>query len=714
MTTFSNGHSLLFRNLTLVAALVVVQATAAPAFAQNEEPDEQEAPADQGDLVVTAPQYVPESNRAATKSDTPMIETPQSVTVITRDQIDLIGWQNVEQTVRYTSGVVGEHFGADERYDWFTLRGFSPVQYVDGLQSPVGSTSTTGIDLYGFETVEVLKGPSSVLYGQVPPGGLVNLTSRRPSDVRSSELQVQYGSYNHIEVAGDTTGSIDAQGRYQYRLTGLVRDREHQVDLVESRRIFFAPALTMVFSPYTSLTLLSHFQDDDTDSSVQFLPAEGVVQPNPNGKIPIERYVAEPGFDDFLREQYDVGYELKHDFNEAWSLHQGFRWGRVDGDFTTIFGAGLQEDLRTLNRFTFGFDEDIEVTALDTRLEGDLALGAVDHSLMIGIDYRRLVNDTVLAFGSGPTLDIFDPMYGQAVPPPPILSHSEQTQPQTGVYVQDHVTAGNWIFTASLRNDWVDTTTEDLLFGAPDAEQDDSEVSYRAGVNYIFDSGFAPYAAYSRSFLPTLGRDFNGNPFIPTKGEQSEAGIKYDARNLPQGISAYATLAVYDLTQENALTPDPVNAFFNVQTGEVEVQGLEFEAVTRIDERWSINLSYTYTDSEITESNGPDLGMELPMVPTHKASLFTAYTFQDGPAAGLTVGAGVRHVDETFGDAANTFVNESTTLVDAVVRYDIGDWQASLNANNLFDDEHVARCSSQTQCFYGPVRTIYLTLERGW
>ncbi|MDB5466601.1 MAG: TonB-dependent siderophore receptor, partial [Phenylobacterium sp.] len=163
------GQRVLKRRHLLVATAGVL-AIAAPAMAQETRTGVVE------ELVVTAPNYVATTNVAATKVAIPLIETPQSISVVTRDQMDLLNLQNLQQVVRYTSGVVGENFGSDERYDWLTLRGFNPVEYIDGLQAPVGSVSNVGLDLWGAQSVEILKGPSGVLYGQTPPGGLVNIT----------------------------------------------------------------------------------------------------------------------------------------------------------------------------------------------------------------------------------------------------------------------------------------------------------------------------------------------------------------------------------------------------------------------------------------------------------------------------------------------------------------------------------------------------------
>jgi len=683
------------------AAFLLASAWAVPVLAQERPPEQLE------EVVVSAPNYVPTTNTAATKLDVPLIETPQAITVVTRDQVDLLNMQNLGQAVRYTSGIIGENFGSDERYDWLTLRGFYPIQYVDGLQAPVGSVTNVGLDLFGFESVEVLKGPSSVLYGQTPPGGIVNLTSRRPLDEFGGELQAQFGQYSAKQIATDVTGP--ASEAVAYRLTGLYRDRDTQTDGVNSKRLYVAPALSWQIAETTRVTFLGYYQDDEVNGDGGgFLPAQGVVLPNPNGRIPTNRNAGEPEYNTYQREQYAVGYDFRHDFTEQLSVQQNVKYSSADVKMLSVYGAGLQPDLRTLNRFNFPFNEEVRSFAVDTRLQAKTELGAVKHNFLVGVDWRRYTNDSEFAFAFGPPIDIFAPVYGTpVVTPSTFFPFTQQVQKQLGFYAQDQAKIGKWVFTVSGRQDKVKADNAGR-------DTDDDEFSYRGGINYVFDSGVAPYVAYARSFQPTYGADFAGNPFRPTLGTQVEAGVKIEPRNLGRNARALITLAAYELTQENVLTPDPdpTRPFFNVQTGEVEAKGLELEAVARFRERLSVNASYSYTDSEVTKSNGPDLGKRLFMVPENKISLLTDYTFQTGPAAGFGCSAGVRYMSDSFGDPANLWRTPSVTLLDAVLHYDRVGWHMALNGSNIFDKEYLSRCSSNEQCFYGLRRNVTFTVAR--
>ena len=667
-------------------------------------------------VIVSAPHYVPQTSDVGTKLGVPLTEVPQSVSVISRDQIALLDWQNLGQAVRYTSGIVGEDFGSDERYDWLTLRGFEPVQYIDGLQAPVGSVSNVGVDLYGFENVQVLKGPASTLYGLAPPGGIINLTSRRPEADFGGQIQLQYGSHDDKQIAGDITGTLYGDGLIEGRLTALYRNRGTQTYGVKSNRVYVAPALTFNFDPDTSLTLLSYYQYDDVrGDGGGFLPAYGVLLPNPLGHVPVSTNLGDTKYNDFRRKQYGVGYDFHHRFSDWLSFEQNLKFFYNKNSMLDVYGAGLvdanfdgiPDDYRTVQRYNFPFREDIQAFNVDSRLNAKFDLGAIHNIALLGLDYRRYADSADYGFALAPSIDLFKPVYGVAITTPPYNPYTRQTQRQTGLYFEDQAKYERWVLTLSGRQDWVDTKN----FGSPTSE---NAFTYRAGLNYLFDSGVAPYVGYATSFQPTSGADFSGHAFKSSTGDQIEAGVKFQPSFLPDGVKAFTTLALYDLKQDNVLTVDPAHAFFNVQTGAVEVKGVEWEGVTRIFDRISINASYTYTDTTVTKSNGSDLGKRLPMVPEHKLSLFGDYTQQTGMLAGLGGGIGVRYMSDSYGDPANTFRNPSVVLWDAIVHYDWHDWRLQVNASNMFDKAYISRCTALNQCFYGTSRVVVVTLTRNF
>ena len=668
-----------------------------------------------GEVVVTAPNYVSTGARAANKANIPLVETPQSITVVSRDMIDLLSLNSLNEAMRYVSGGFGEAFGPDERYDWLTVRGFDPVQFIDGVQAPIASVNNTGTDLYGFESVEILKGPASALYGQSPPGGIVNMTSRRPRDEFGGELELQTGEYDHWQVNGDVTGPVS--DRVSARLTAVYRDRGTQVDFLDSKRFFIAPSVAFNIGPDTSLTLLANYQKDDIrNQSTGFLPTFGTYFPNPLGKVPAGRNLGETGVNFFDRKQYSIGYSFGHRFSEFLSLEQNARHFDVDVKSRAIYGGGLvdadldgvPDDYRTVQRYDFPFNEDIKSTSVDTRAVLNFPTGGLEHSALVGVDYRHYKGYSEYAFGAAPSIDLFEPVYDAVVTDDPaVVPFVDETRNQTGIYVQDQIKAGKVIVTLSGRRDDVSTHPR----GA--STRNDDAFSYRAGLNYVFDSGFAPYVQTARSFQPLGGANFEGSPFEPTTGTQIEGGLKWDGRNLPPGVKVFASAAAYRILQKNLSTPDDEHPGFSEQTGEVQVKGAEFEASARIRERLSLNLALTRLDTEVTETNVANLlGKQIRAVPKTVASLLVDYTVQAGPLAGFGAGLGTRYRGSQYGDALNNFKSGSVTMFDAIVHYDTADWRFALNASNFTDKVFVDRCSSNSNCFYGTRRLITASVTR--
>lgn len=665
------------------------------------------------EVVVTAPKYVSTEGSSASKSDIPLVEMPQSVSVVSRDMIDLLNWTSLNESVRYSAGATGEAFGPDERYDWLQIRGFTPVQFIDGVQAPIGSVNNTGTDLYGSEAVEVLKGPASVLYGQAPPGGIVNMISRRPQDEFGGELEAQVGEYNMWQIAGDLTGPMT--DTVSGRITALYRDRETQVDFLTSKRLFISPAVTFKFGDSTRLTLLANYQDDNLDNQTTgFLPIYGTALPNPLGKVPVGRNLGETGYNFFNREQWSAGWDFSHEVNENFSIQQNLKYFDVKVDSRAVFGAGLvdndfngvPDDYRTVNRFDFPFNERIDSLSVDTRAQFKLASGAVEHAMLFGVDYRKYEGFSEFGFGVAPAIDLFDPVYDAVIPPAALFTFIDETREQIGVYAQEQMKIGSFVVTLNARNDWVDRNP------TTGSSQDDEKFTYRAGVNYVFENGFAPYAQVARSFEPVSGATFDGDPFKPTEGDQIEAGVKFDGRTFGPDVRVFGSLAAYKIKQKNVLTPDPDHLFFSLQQGEVEVKGVELEVAARIRERMTFNLAYTSIDSEVTKSLGGDLGNELVAVPDNLISALADYTFQDGPVAGLGFGLGLRHRGSLYGDGANQFKSDSVTMYDAILHYDTRDWRFAVNASNFTDKIFVDRCSSTANCFYGTRRLITGSVTR--
>jgi iron complex outermembrane receptor protein len=658
--------------------------------------------------------YVTDEITSATKTGAPLSETPQSVSVVTRDQLAALGVDRLTQALRYTAGTQGETFGFDTRRFFFRFRGFDNSKsglYRNGLQLR-NPTDRLGYDpeTYAAERIEVPKGPSSVLYGAGSPGGLVNFVSKKPTQEPFGEVIAEVGAPQRFQGKVDVSGPIDEDGTFSYRLTGVARESETQVDRVPYDRLFAAPAFSWRPSDATTLTILGRYQQDDTRPS-QRLPVSGTLDSNPNGEIPINRFLGEPDFSNYERRQWSTEALFSHTFNDAWSVEQKTRYYSIDIDDVSVFGTALGGDQRTLSRSSFENFPHLDGVATDNQVQYDGATGPVDHTVLAGLDVQWLRLTQEQNIGTAPTIDVFNPNYGQDIPEPGAFVDNEITQRQVGVYLQDQVRFQNWIATLNGRIDWA-TTDQDTIGSLPTdnaVEVEDSDFSGRVGLVYDSDVGLNPYASYSQSFQPVIGTDKKGEPFEPETGEQWEAGLKYQP---PQSNSSI-TVALYDLTRQNFTQQNA--SFVRVQTGEANSQGIEVEGTASFDFGLDVDGSLTLQDVEITESAVEAEEGERPLqVRERMASLWADYTLQSGVLSGLGFGAGVRHLGDSYGNVPNTQKAPSVTLADASVHYDWQEFRLQVNADNVFDEKYVASPIGANFATYGPTRTVTARLRYRW
>ncbi|MFT4075491.1 MAG: TonB-dependent siderophore receptor [Asticcacaulis sp.] len=663
-------------------------------------------------VIVKSKRFVPAGAMSANKTDIPLIKTPQSVSVINRDQIDLLGFTDLQQAVRYTAGAFGENYGPDLRYDFVTMRGFTPKQYIDGLAAPVTSTIySTGVDLYAFDSASIIKGPAATLYGNSPPGGLYNETSRRASSAFGGEIQAKLGSYDYKSLAGTVTGALTSN--LSARLTGLYLDRGAERNGVTAKRDLIAPTFTWKITDADTLTGLAYLQDDEVDGDTNgFLPEVGTLLSNPNGQVSESTNLGEPDYNTYKRNQWAVGYDYKHRFSDSLSFESNTKYSKYRENSKVIYGASLESDNRTVDRYNFPYMENVESFATDNRIDGTFTSGSVTHKVLAGVDYRDVKNFAQYGFSVASSIDLYDPVYSDAstISTPAWNPYTDQELKQTGLYAQDQIGIDKLFITLGGRYDEDKIVSKAYL---PATTTKDSKFTYRVGANYLFDNGVAPYASYSTSFEPVLGTGTDGVPFKPSEGEQSELGVKYDGRKLDNGIKIFATAAIYDIKQTNVVSTTYSPAYKSTQVGEVEVKGFETEFVARINEQFSINGSYTYTDSEVLASNvSAEIGGPMATTPKDKASLFADYTLKSGSLGGLGFGLGVRYNSKSLGSNGTGIWSDQSTLFDAAIHYDTPDWRIALNGSNITDVKYVARCSGSVGCTYGAGQNWIATLTR--
>lgn len=656
--------------------------------------------------------FVARRSATATKTDTPLIETPQAISVVTREQIEAQGATQLRNTVAYSAGVVSSFF--DSRIDSFKFRGSDPVQYLDGLLRQSGFYNTTRPDPYTLERVELLRGPSSVLYGQGGVGGVLGMVSKRPQAETAREVQLQLGNFSRKQVALDFTGPLDAQGQWLYRLVAIGRDSGTQVDHVPDDRALLAPSLTWRPSADTSLNLQLYHQKDKSGSLIEFFPWQGTLLPAPFGQIPTNSFISEPGWDRYNTEQTSFGWQFSHRLSDRWTVRQNFRSTNASADYYTMYTSFTADpatgrparpvfnaDQQTVQRNIVATVSGSRIRALDNQAEARFATGAAQHTLLLGADFQHIEGTQRTARGVAPSINVYAPVYGNFTPLTALVAQPSVQQRQSGLYAQDQIKWGRWIAQVGMRHDKATSDTE----GRPASAADDSATTRRAGLLYLADGGFAPYLSYSESFLPLGGVNAYGTPYEPQRGKQWEAGLKWER---PGGRTSFLA-AVYDLRDTNRRTADPANPLNNLQIGEVRAKGYELEAKAQFGGGWSGSAGYAYTNARVSRSNGADQGKRLASVPARTASLWVMRSLPLGSGA-LTLGGGARYVSESW-DGDDSLRTPPFTLLDAMVAWDTGPWRLTLNLNNLTDKVHVTTCLARGDCFYGQRRTAVATLR---
>ena len=699
--------------------------------------------------------YVAHRSATGTKTDSSILENPQSITVVTKDQIEAQGARTVAESLRYEPGVLPEARIGD-RFDSVFIRGFGGfgananyVHFWDNLRLPRGvSYANPSIDPYLLERVEVLRGPASVLYGQNNVGGLVNLVSKEPLSTPYHEVMVRGGDPRRIEGGFDLSGPMSKEGDLLYRVIGLGRAASTEVDYNKTERYLIAPMMTWKPTEATKLTVRATYDYDPYSFQPNWIPAYGSLQINPLGQIGRNFFSGNPYFNTYKRTQGSIGYSFEHAFSESLVIRQNFRFLHVDSDFKALsvtgFGAGSTCGFPNVNnlclvRTTTNYLEQMNGTQLDNQVQAKFDTGPFRHTVLVGLDHQYAAANATYGNGTATNIAYQMPVYG-FVATPLLTNQNEQRRSQLGLYAQDQIRLENLVATFGVRHDWSRATqlirTVATQLPASFVASNDEATTWRAGATYITDFGLAPYASYSTSFDPLIGTTANGTPFVPTTGQQGEIGIKYQ----PTFVNAYLLMSLYDIRQKNVLTQDVANtaaknplctasgAYCQTQLGEVHSRGFEISGKATLDEGLDIVAAYSINNIRVSQSsqvvsNIPIQGRMPVGAPHYMASLWVNYTVQDGPIRGLGAGAGVRYVSYSYGDNINSDAMKvpGYTLYDAALHYDFGalspqlaGLRFDLNATNIFDKKYVSACASSVQCFYGAGRNVLASLRYRW
>ncbi|TCS36738.1 TonB-dependent siderophore receptor [Reinekea marinisedimentorum] len=666
----------------------------------------------------------------ATKTALQPEETPQGITIIEGEAIEQRDAESLSQALRYAPGVVTEvRGGAVTLYDTFTIRGFGvDKSYYDGLVLSYlnGWNLQAQIDPVAIEQIEVFKGPTSVLYGSMPPGGMVNIIAKAPEDVASTEVSVATGSHSLVEASVDSTGPLGDTG-LNYRFIAKASQQDGQVDTTEEETLLLAPSIDWHISDKTLVNFNLYYQNDPEMGMNSSLPASGMIYDNDAGSTSASTFVGDKNWSEFEREVFMAGYKINHELSDSWTFLQNFRYtdASLSQKNTYHLASNFDEETGTLVRNIYSTEEEVSAVAIDNQLSGVIITGDLEHNVLLGVDYQNLEGDS--AYSEYYTTDnafyefnIFSPDNDLLDTDTLVESYAATDDidvEQLGFYVQDQLRWNQLVLISGGRFDHYKSTSyyEDNYAYTAESDAEHSQFSYRVGALYELSNGLSPFVSYATSFEPVTGVDADGNSFDPELGSQVEAGVKYVS--LDGGLAVAGS--VFHIVKSDALVSDPDSTYGDqLQIGELVSQGVEIELAAAITPAWQLNASYTYTDMEITEDTDSDLEGTTPIwVPEHSSNLWSDYYILEGLLTGARISGGVRYVGEMQMDAYNTDTVPGYTLVDFSIGYDVqrflpGVDSASLNlaVNNAFNEEYYS-CYDSANCWYGAERTATVSFN---
>lgn len=755
------------------APIALVAFVATPVHAADDAGANAEAARSSEAIVVTG--LKDKQTGSGTKTDTPLMATAQSITVIDNEELVRRNALSINQALGYVAGVSpNQRGGMVTRYDQLILRGFAPGVFLDGMRLLAGPYSMPQIDFNRIDHIDVVKGPASVLYGNSTPGGLVNLTSKMPEEQASGRFEGQIGNYDTLRFTGDVNQPLDKDGRLLARIVGGWQKGDGLTSGTFSERYHVSPMVTFAPDADTSFTLVTSYQHSPSGGGYSGVPAYGTVLDNGGrGTLPRDINTGDPAYERYNHKAKSVAFFFRHALNEHLTVRSSARFQNnklsyrqlyITGFTTTGTGANRNSDFGTIVRGGGGADEDFDTTTIDNSINARFDTGSIAHNILVGVDYQRITGENVQQFNAGqtanpltsiPNLNLFNPVYGGVMPSFDLrllssaYTNGHSKRDQLGIYFQDQISIGRLQLIASGRQDWYDQNTLNLKNRSV-ALLSQKAFTMRLGALYEFSFGVSPFFSYSESFEPQAGATWQGTPFVPVTGRSYEGGFKYQ----PVGTGAIFTLSAYDLRRQNVPVSDPaagtngIPSTSQIQIGETRVRGVEFEGRGEIVPDFDVVAAASYTDAIITQgtpaipatatnSGTPTTtGTRQLGTPKWNASTFLSYDFgksgaASGALAGFSFGAGLRYVGGSDGTTTYAIVNNVTTfrrfdtkafaLVDAMLGYDLGKavpgldgWSLAVNAANLFDKTHITACPFNNSCYYGAARTVMASLRFNW
>ncbi|QLA70240.1 TonB-dependent siderophore receptor [Enterobacter pasteurii] len=668
--------------------------------------------AEESTILVTGTEQgsgLPAWTNSATKSAVAESKTPQVINTIAAKEIEQRQARSVNEILRYAPGVSTEVRGSTSYMSEYKIRGFNVEQeFYNGLQLPYNITGNTKarIDPLLIESVDILKGPSSVLYGGGSPGGLVNIQSKKPQKEAKTELGLNTGNRSLKEGYLDATGQI-ASSDWRYRLLGKATESGEQARTARYENYLVAPSVTWEPDPRTRLTV---------DALAQNTPGLTPSDPLPltylRSTYADRRDYAGDEWSGFKQRQWMLGYSFEHAFDGGWGFSQKARYFDVDTHQRSAYSTGTGSEVYRLNRFAYTTDEDLQSVNVDSQVTRTVALGGWKHHLLAGFDYQKLNGHFRYRYASAtPGIDMRHPDYSQIDSGALGLFTAQKNRlsyQQNGYYVQDQVEFGGLNVLASLRYDDYRSVTTSYLQNGDKAWVSQDRLTKRLGALYAFDNGLSPFISYSEGFAPVSPQGtLTAKAVKPTTSRQVEGGVKY----LLAEYATTFTASVFKIRQKNVVTSDP--GFLNYrQTGEVESEGAELSAISRPTDNLTLIANYAYTHAINTEDD-KYRGKRPTQVPENAFNLWSDYAFEGTSLRGVTLGVGARYTGPMEISPANDAGRlGGTTQYDLAASYRMGEMTPSLegltlkaSAQNVTNKETLT-CYDAANCWIGRDRTF--------
>ena len=644
---------------------------------------------------------------SATRTDTSIHETPQSISVVSKDVVEDLGATRLQDALDYAGGVGRANNFGGQGLTTFTVRGFTTGEfYRNGF--PINRGYPNMPDANTIERLEVLRGPATMLYGRGDPGGTFNVVSKQPLAERTVTLGSQLNDQGMKRGTLDASGPLDEEGRLAYRLNVVGEGGDTFRDHVETERYGVTPVITWQATDDTKVTFEGDFMRNNHPLD------RGLTRfPNQRGTPSRDTFWGDKDAGKLHNDNNMAQLRFEHALSDNWTLGGGFQWldGSLKGNAIEANGSGsLGADGRTLQR-NFNYRK-LEWTDKDYQLNltGHFSTGGFDHTLLTGIeyedyDYKSIIQRSSAVAGTYP-IDIFDPVYGQTRPAlTRTPTHDKENLKTYAAFVQDQVALTERLkVLAGARFERFEHDYQNYVGKSWQAA--DNAVTPRVGVIYDLTDTVAVYADAARSFKPNTGASREGGGFAPEKGKSYEMGIKWEALDRQLSVDA----AIYQIEKKNVLTNDPADTTntFSVAAGQVRSRGFDLNVAGNLTPEWRVIGGYAYVDAEVTRDNTFRSGTRLMNIPRNSFSLLNVYEFQDGALKGLGLGAGGKYVDQRAGQTANTaFSMDAYTVVDLLGYYKVNEQvRLNLDVKNLFNREYEEGAFGNIYAYPGAPRTV--------